>query len=515
MTLLAACGQGASGPKNAPAEPPPTKIAQIPVDAQTPDAPPPPKLTCPAGTAPTPARAPEPLWACARPDGTRHGPFVSLFPDTTIETSGEYKDGVLEGAWVRRHPNGAVAEQGSYAAGHKDGVWKQGNASGVALGEYTMTAGTGTEKVWYEEGPLYSEQSFRAGVPHGAHKIYGPDGAVTMSAMYKQGVLDGPHSFGTRQSMRFEETFADGVRRGKRSIWQFGLLVAEEEYDRRGKLDGPYVLRRSTKVLRVKGEFAGGRRIGEWQWWDRDNNKEREGTYVAGKKDGQWLEWWENRLVWSGVYKMGKPHGDFVSFDRNGNELGRFSIVNGTGTMLTFHANKKPSSKTRLYSGSLDGLYQELTPRGKLVVEGHYRSDQKHGVWKEWTLDGVTLLNEQSWKRGKLDGPVKKYVDGKLAMEATYVDGKVEGPYTELRAGKPAVTGQFVDDQKDGTWTIYAADGAVLRTATYKAGLLDGPYRELADGEVVEGTMVAGRRSGTWTRTNRAGTVRTLTYTTP
>ena len=34
-----------------------------------------------------------------------------------------------------------------------------------------------------------------------------------------------------------------------------------------------------------------------------------------------------------------------------------------------------------------------------------------------------------------LDGAVKKYVDGKLAMETTYVDGKVEGPYTELRHG--------------------------------------------------------------------------------
>jgi len=515
LTLLAACGQSAGGPKNAPAEPPPTTIAQVPVDALTPDAPPLPKLVCASGTAPTPAPAPEPLWACARPDGTRHGSFVVLFPDASIEIAGQYKDGALDGPWVRHHPNGAIAEQGGFVAGQKDGTWKQANTSGVALGEYAMTAGTGTEKHWYEEGVLYSEQGFRAGLAHGAHTVYAPDGAVMISAMYEQGVLDGPHSFGTRQTMRFEETFVDGVRRGKRSIWHFGLHVAEEEYDKRGRLDGPYLLRRSSRALRVRGEFSGGRRIGEWQWFDRDNNKEREGTYVAGKKDGQWLEWWENRLTFSGQYKLGKPHGDFLYFDRSGNQLGRFSIVNGTGTMITFHANKKPSSKTRLYSGALDGLYQEFNPRGKLVVEGRYKSDQKHGVWKEWTLDGATLLVEQSWKRGKLDGPVKKYVDGKLAMETTYADGMVSGPYTELRNGKPAVTGQFVADQKDGTWTIYAADGAVLRTATYRSGVLDGAYRELADSAVVEGLMASGRRSGTWTRTDRAGTVRTTAYTTP
>ena len=116
--------------------------------------------------------------------------------------------------------------------------------------------------------------------------------------------------------MRFEETFANGVRRGRRAIWQFGLQVADESYDRRGKLDGAYTLWRSTRVMRVKGAFAGGRRVGVWTWWDRDNNKEREGSYTAGKRDGAWTEWWENKLVFTGRYAAGKPDGEFAYFDR-------------------------------------------------------------------------------------------------------------------------------------------------------------------------------------------------------
>ena len=514
LTLLAACGSGPSGPKNAAVEPPPTTIAQIAVDAPVPDAPPPPRLACEADSALTHAPAPEPTLVCAKRDGTRHGPFVTVFPDETIEITGAYKDGQLDGPWLRRHPNGAIAEQGAYVAGHKDGPWKQGSPGGVSLGEYAMMGGTGVEKRWYEDGAPYSEQTFKAGVANGPLKVFAPDGTVIIAARYEDGKLDGPHVFGTRQSMRFEETFVDGVRRGRRGIWQFGLQVADEAYDKRGKLDGTYVLRRSSKVLRVKGEFSSGRRIGPWTWWDRDNNKEREGTYTAGKKDGVWNEWWENKPQFTGNYTLGKPNGDFVYFDRNGNELGRFSITNGTGTMLTFWGNKKAASKQHIYQGTVDGLYQELTVRGKVVVEGHYRADVKHGAWKEWTPEGVLLL-EQSWKKGKLDGKVKKYVDGKLAMETAYVDGKVIGPYAEFRNGKPAVTGQFVDDQKDGTWTIYAGDGAVLRTATYKAGVLDGAWRELADGAVLEGRIASGRRSGSWTRTDRAGAVQTLTYTTP
>ena len=152
-----------------------------------------------------------------------------------------------------------------------------------------------------------------------------------------------------------------------------------------------------------------------------------------------------------------------------------------------------------------------------LVERGHDvhimapAASRKHGTWKEWTADGVLLL-EQSWKRGKLDGSVKKYVDGKLSVQSTYAEGKAEGPYVELRNGKPAITGQFASDRRTGTWTTYASDDSVVLVATYKDGVLDGPWRQLVGGFVLEGNMAAGRRAGAWTRTDKAGAVRTLTY---
>ena len=497
----------------------PTLVASVEIDAGVVedaaiDAPPPPKLVCDEGTTPTPAPAAEPTWWCARPDGTKHGRFITLFPDGNVQISGSYRDGLLDGPWERHYIGGALAEQGTYAAGKKHGHWKQVTAAGATLGEYDMKLGTGVEKRWYDEGPLYSERALRAGVPHGNEKVYSPQGVPLIAMHWVNGKLDGPHAVGTRSSLRLDETFVAGVRRGARQIWQFGMLVADETYDDRGKLDGAYTLWRSPKVMRVKGVYDHGKRQGPWVWTDRLNNKEREGSYVDGKKDGPWLEWFENKLAFSGSYTQGKPDGEFVYFDRNGNELGRFSIADGTGTMLTFWGNKKPSSRQHLLQGAQDGIYQELTLRGKVVVEGHYKGDVKHGVWKEWTPEGVPTL-EQMWRHGKLDGVVKKLVDGKVAMTVTYKAGKAQGPYVEHRDGKPAVTGQFVADQKDGTWTQYDADGSVILTATYKAGVLDGPWRQLVEGAVLEGVMVAGRRSGTWTRTDRAGSVSKLTYTTP
>ena len=491
-------------------DPPATVLAQA-IDAAPPDAPPPPKLVCADGTSPAPAPAPEPTWACARPDGTRHGPFVTLFPDGSIQIEGTYRDGTLDGPWQRRHPNGAVVEHGAYAAGQKTGRWTQSSPTGAALGDYELAAGTGVEKRWYDDGAPYSEVALKAGVRHGPAKLLERDGTVSELARYSKGLLDGAHVVGAIRTLRIEETFTAGVRTGTRKIWQSGAPLAEETFDRRGRPHGPYTLWHTAKVARAKGQFANGKRSGAWVWNDRDNNKQREGSYVDGKRDGAWFEWSENKLVFAGSYTAGKPDGDFTYFDYRGNELGKLTIQGGTGVMLTFHANKKPATRQRLVKGVEDGPYQELTNRGKVIVEGSYRGGVKHGAWKEWTPDGVLLL-EQTWKRGKLEGTVKKYVDGKLSVQSTYVDGKADGPYQELRWGKPAVTGQFAADRRTGTWTHYDADGAVVLEATYKDGVLDGPWRQLVGGVVLEGVMEAGRRTGTWTRTDKAGAVRKLTY---
>lgn len=494
-------------------EPPsPVAVAAAPAVDAAPDAPPAPKLVCGDGTAPVPAPAPEPTWYCARPDGTRHGPFVTLFPDGSVEISGAYKDGTLDGPWQRKHPGGAIAEHGAYAAGKKTGRWAQSSPAGAALGDYELVAGTGLEKRWYDDGAPYSEIAVKDGLRNGYVKLYEPDGTLIESTRYVKGLLDGPRVAGSLGTLRLEEKFAAGVRTGERKIWQVGQLLAEETYDRRGRLHGPYAIWRTPKIARVKGEFANGKRTGDWVWKGGDNKKEREGSYATdGKRTGWWFEYADDKLVFAGLYAAGRPDGEFTYYDAAGNEIGKSTLRDGTGTMTTFHTKNKPATRQHLFKGVEDGPYQELTPRGKVVVEGTYAGGVKHGAWRQWTPDGVLLL-EQSWKRGKLHGTVKKYVDGKLSEQSTYDAGKAEGPYGEFRHGKPAVTGQFAADRRTGTWTTYAEDGSVLLVATYKDGLLDGPWRQLVGGAVLEGTMAAGRRTGVWTRTDKAGAVRTLTY---
>jgi len=428
-----------------------------------------------------------------------------------VQIRGTYKDGKLDGPWERHHPNGAIAELGVYANDVKDGHWRQTSPTGALLGEYDLAKGSGVERRWLDDGTLYSERTLKSGVPNGAMKMFSPDGTVVVSAKFVAGKLDGDHAIGTRSTLRIEETFANGVRRGRRSIWQFWLLAFDEGFDRRGRLDGPYTIWRAPKVPRVQGQYDHGRRTGSWAWFDRGNNKEREGSFSDGKKDGPWTEWYENKITFTGTYKDGKPDGEFVYYDHNGNELGKFDITDGTGWLLTFHANKNVATRTHLYQGELEGGYEEFTPRKKRVVAGGYSGGRKHGWWRGWT-EGGDLVYEEHWKRGRLDGVVKKYVDGKLVSEASYKDGKPDGKYVEYAGGKPAVVGAYAVDRKTGTWTTYDADGAVVLIATYKDGVLDGPWKELTGGAVVAGTMSAGRRTGTWTRTDKAGAVTSQSF---
>jgi len=523
LTASTACGSGASGGKAPPitAEPVQMNVIAAPVpvppDASVLETPPqePPKVVCADGTTLSIAPAPEQTFFCANDKGVRNGPFVSLFPDGTVAINGTYKDGKLDGIWERHYPGGAIVERGAYVAGTKDGKWQQLGPTGAVLGEYELKAGTGTDKRWYDDGKPYMQRQLRGGQPWGEMKVWEHDGMVAVTAKLYGTRYDGPKVVGQKNTLRIEETFHNGIRHDARQIYQFWLLVMDENYDAKGKLDGAYTIWRDKKIPRVQGTYDHGKRTGTWQWFDRNNNKEREGDFTDGKKVGAWSEWTENKLTFSGSYTDGKPDGEFAYFDKNGNELGRFEIHDGTGEMDTYYPNKKVSSKTHMQAGAMDGVYQELTLRGKVVVEGRYSSDVKNGWWREWNdlgPQGLQIQLEQHWRWGKLDGAVKKYDNGKLVSEATYKNGKAEGPYTVFRDGKPALTGTFANDRRTGTWTTYDPEGGVTMVATYKDGVLEGPWRQLTDGIAVEGTMTAGRRSGSWTRTDKSGAKQVLTY---
>ncbi len=439
-----------------------------------PDASPPRLIACADGALPLASIGP--TWACTRPDGTRHGPFVTLDPAGSIAVRGAYRDGALDGPWERHHPDGSLAERGAYAAGVKTGPWEQHASTGALLGSYDIVDGTGVETAWLDSGIKAREIEYAGGAVV-RRTLFAPDGTEVSSVHWADGKYDGKRVTGTRATVRSEETFKAGLRTGKRTLWLLGHKLVEDHWDADGRLHGAFALYRPGNVIRAQGKHAHGKRVGAWVWFDKFKDIEREGTYVNGRRDGTWTERADGKVSFVGHYAGGKPDGDFIYYGAKGDELGRSTLEAGRGVMKTFHANGRVASETTFAGGVENGPYRERTPRGTLVVEGAYRSGDRHGAWTTWTASGQ-LLTEAHYAAGKLDGTVKKYVGGTLATEITYAHGKAAGAYVEYRAGVPAVTGQFVDDRRDGTWSFKRADGTTA-TAHYQAGVLDLQHRLL------------------------------------
>lgn len=505
----------ATGEQPAPDEPRPLTAADAPS----------PRLPC---APPTRAAAIElegsPGWACVDLEGKRNGPFLTLYPDGTTELSGHYADDKLHGPWRRLFHNGKTAEAGSYVAGQKDGTWQIYTEVGGLLGDYQMTAGTGVEKRWYADGQLASERSYRDGLPDGQSQVFASGGVLLYSAQYREGKLDGDRHIGLPGAMRVDDHWVAGVPRGQRQIMRRSHLALDVRFDDDGVPVGPFAAWRSRTTLRERGTYVRGDKHGVWRWYDRGRGLEREGSYFLGLRHGRWREWDGGHRVMEGTYVKGKPSGTFTYWNSSGGVAGRFKMKKGTGTMMTFHDSGAPATQLAMVRGVRHGAYRELSSQGRVLVEGAYRNDEKHGPWIERNAAGE-LLREASYVEGKLDGVLRRYRRGQLVSEQTYAAGLREGPYRELvpkGTGDDVevverVTGAYAGDRKSGEWITRDRDGRPALVEHYQDGALHGGWQELAGGEVlVRGQHEHGRRSGIWAWAATKGeATRTVAYDPP
>jgi hypothetical protein len=117
--VAGACGPGASAPPASPAAATPV----APPVATAPAAP----SRCPTGTAATtgPAESEHESGAewCARPDGTKHGRYVTFWEPGKKAAEGDYAAGKRVGRWTRYFRHGEVVSEELYRDGEPDGVW--------------------------------------------------------------------------------------------------------------------------------------------------------------------------------------------------------------------------------------------------------------------------------------------------------------------------------------------------------------------------------------------------------
>ena len=145
-------------------------------------------------------------------------------------------------------------------------------------------------------------------------------------------------------------------------------------------------------------------------YWD-NGQKESEGYYIEGKKEGIWKEWdrW-GKLLSKGKYKDGLKDGKWID---------------QTSWNVIYDSIQFPEYYNEYFGNNQFG-------------EGNYKGGLKNGKWKTWSYDGISSY--RNYKNDTLDGNYLEY----------YIYG---GPHV------PIIKGTFLAGKKTGEWYFFDPGG--------------------------------------------------------
>ena len=179
-----------------------------------------------------------------------------------------------------------------------------------------------------------------------------------------------------------------------------------------------------------------------------------------GKRDGIWKKYWDNnRIRYHGKFEHGKEVGTFKYYSPATSE---FPVI-----IKKFHDNDDLAD------------VKFFNEKGVLISEGKMQGKKRVGKWLYYHTDGKTVMSEENYVDGKLDGEYKTF----------YPDGS------------PTETGFYKDGKRDGNYKKYAIKGHLIYDFNYRNGMLNGKaaYYSRKTGDLIKkGQFKDDQRVGTW-----------------
>ena len=192
--------------------------------------------------------------------------------------------------------------------------------------------------------------------------------------------------------------------------------------------------------------------------WAQDNINKFDAN---GKRHGVWKKYFKlnKRLRYTGQFNHGKEVGIFKYYDINNDTkpivIRKFNTVDNVSEVSFF------------------------TTKGVIESKGKMLGKNRIGKWLFYHGNGRTVLSEELYENGLLEGELKVYyANGKITEIAYYVNGKLHGSYKR-----------------------YSVRGFLYQDLTYVNGILDGMaiYYERKNGVILtKGLFKKGKRVGSW-----------------
>ncbi len=189
-----------------------------------------------------------------------------------------------------------------------------------------------------------------------------------------------------------------------------------------------------------------------------------------GKRHGLWQKYYPNttQLRYQGTFNHGKEIGEFKFYCETCKEqpiaLKKFS-ENDSIAQVTF-----------------------FTKKGIPISKGQMVGKKRIGKWVYFHKDGKTLLSEENYANGLLEGlKITYYPNQVITQETHYLNGKKNG-IEKYYSPQGVLLKQFFykDDTLQGNAKYYDADGNLIIEGTYKDGRKHGLWRYYKGGKLIK-----------------------------
>lgn len=190
-----------------------------------------------------------------------------------------------------------------------------------------------------------------------------------------------------------------------------------------------------------------------------------------GKRHGIWKKYYNNnRVRYVGRFEHGKEVGIFKFYDASNSDnpviVKEFNDSNEEALVSFYTPSGALESKGKMRGKEREGKWLFYHPDGKSVMsEENYVNGKLEGVYKTFYPSGEPT-EITYYKNGMLDGNYKKYsIKGFLFQDFNYSKGKLNGmaTYYSRKTGDLIKKGPFKDDLRVGTWENYV-DGELVST---------------------------------------------------
>lgn len=194
------------------------------------------------------------------------------------------------------------------------------------------------------------------------------------------------------------------------------------------------------KINQLDGQ---GKRTGVWKKYYDNKNIRYEGQFEAGKEIGIFKYYGELNSKYPNIVKTFSAASDsakvnFFYDDGKLQSIGSMSGTNRVGKWIYYNTDGKTIVSEENYEkGLLNGLATTYFAPEKIAEVLTYKNGKLHGNVLRYSSEGI-LLDDLQYQNGKLNGLAKYYnVAGKLVRKGLYENDEKAGNWEYFENGEP------------------------------------------------------------------------------